>query len=174
MVWIGVVIVAGFVLIFWYSDILNLIMRLMEALGLSSRTLNYLIGGNISYDSGRGEIYDNLIKAINQSPLLGLGAFGGEVAVGLSHSTYLDIFANFGYVFGSVFIVIIFCQIYKILSREKESSLGKIFLIFSTMVIVRGFFGGGFWSEKELWILFGIMINYKKYSVEMNKIQQKL
>ena len=163
MVWIGVVIVAGFALIFWYSDILNLIMRLMEALGLSSRTLNFLIDGSITYDSGRGEIYDNLIKEINKSPLLGLGAFGGHSAVGLPHSTYLDIFANFGYVFGSAFIVIIFCQIYKILRREKGSSLGKIFLMFATIVVVRGFFGGSLWTEKELWMLFGIMINYNKY-----------
>lgn len=162
IVWLGIVILTGIVLIIWYSDILSLIVEIMDSLGLSSRTLNFLIEGSITYDSGRGEIYEALIYSINRSPILGLGAFGGHSTVGLPHSTYLDIFANFGYVFGAAFILVIFYQIFKILRAEKNTSLGTIFLMFSTIVVVRGFFGGSFWTEKELWILFGIMINYKK------------
>lgn len=162
LVWIFVVVVGAIVFLVGYSFFLGLIQNLLDSLGMSSRTLSMMIQGNIAYDSGRSEFHQDLIEAINESPILGLGAFGGEVAVGLAHNLYLDIMANFGYIFGSIFIIAVLYNTFKVIHREKNTSLSTLTLMFAIIVFARGFFNGEFWAEKELWIILGVIINYDK------------
>lgn len=138
--------------------IVYLVVDFLDGFGIQSRTLRMLSSGTIDYDSGRSDFFEKVINALNDSPVLGLGAFGGSVEVGLTHNLYLDILANFGYFAGSSLILFIFYSLFKILFTEKNYSLTVVF--FSLIMFPRGFFGYDFWSSKELWILFGLIVSY--------------
>ena len=143
----------------------KLIMYVIEVLGkhnVNSRTLNLIIGSKAFYDSGRNEIYSKLLYELNKSPFLGLGAFGGEATVGLTHSLYLDIFANLGYFFGTCFILYISAKGFKILKLERKTTYAIFLLILIIMVFPRGFFSESLWGCKELWMIIGMYLAYPK------------
>ena len=133
----------------------------MANIGLTSRTLEMLAKGDIANDTGRIEIYEKLLEKLNCHPLTGLGAFGGESVVGLSHSLYLDIFANFGYIVGSVLIIALFVGIVVICIRDRKTSRAVLLLIFLIILLTRGLFDESFWGAKELWIIMALIIGKK-------------
>ena len=130
----------------------------LERFGIQSRTLMKVSIGSATYDSGRSRYFAKVFDALNESPVLGLGAFGGSVQVGLTHNLYLDIWANFGYFAGSALMIFLFYSLIKIYRLEPSYSL--VILFFSMIVFPRGFTGFDFWGSKELWILFGLMVSY--------------
>ena len=148
------------VLLFLNFDIIiNIISNLMERIGLPSRTLSYLSSGQIVSDSGRGEIYVRLLSRINKSPFFGIGAFGGEYTVYLSHNLYYDFFANFGYVFGSIFIItLLFSSIVYMVSVKGTTTFSLLGMMF-VLVFGGGFFSESFFGTKELWILMGLLLS---------------
>ena len=151
----------GFVTLFLfiqYSMITSSFISFLDKFNVQSRTLKLLSTGSMNYDSGRSIFFDKVFESLNDSPILGLGAFGGSVQVGLTHNLYLDIWANFGYFVGTALIIFMFYSLVKIWKNNPAYSLVIIF--FSIMIFPRGFWGFDFWASKELWILFGLMVSY--------------
>lgn len=140
------------------NTITSLFVDLLGSCGIESRTLRMLSTGMITYDSGRSVYFEKIFDALNNSPLLGLGAFGGSVQVGLTHNLYIDIWANFGYFAGTALMLFILFNLIKIFRVNQNYSLTILF--FSVIVFPRGFTGFDFWATKELWILFGLMVSY--------------
>lgn len=145
-----------------YEYFINQIYIIFTSIGIESRTIRLLISENVFYDSGRSEIVKILIEKINEHSILGLGAFGGEATVGLSHHLYYDIFANFGYIFGSSLLLIILINIINIIVHDHNNSICNLMIMMCIIVFPRGFVVQDFWTTKELWILFGIFISYNK------------
>lgn len=141
-----------------YESIVMELISFLEKFGIKSRTLSMIIYGNITSDSGRSLYFDQVFEALNNSPVLGLGAFGGNAIVGLTHSLYLDIWANFGYFAGSFLMCFIFYNLVKI--AKDEPNFRMIILFYSIMVFPRGFSAYQFWGAKEIWILLGLIVSY--------------
>lgn len=151
----------GLVFAYLFSDnIINTVIDIFDHFGISSRTLILLKAGQIaSHDSGRSWYHETLIKAINQSPILGIGAFGGEKTVSMSHSFYLDVFANFGYLFGALLLLIVGYSIIKLIIRHPNSAEAKMVLIYSFILFPRGFFDDNVWGVEHLWVIIGVLIS---------------
>lgn len=149
------------VLSFIFRDtLINIIISILGNFGISSRTLILLKAGELaSYDSGRNWYHDTLIEAINQSPVLGIGAFGGEKTVSMSHSFYLDVFANFGYLFGALLLLIIGYSIIKLIIRHPNSVEARMVLIYSFILFPRGFFDDNVWAVERIWVIIGVLIS---------------
>ena len=103
---VGLVIAVYFYM--YYQEIIEFCYYLLKSLGFDSRTLRIMVAGELLDDSGRQNYHNGIILALRKSPFIGLGAFAGEATVGLAHSLYFDIFANFGYLLGSFLIIFIF------------------------------------------------------------------
>lgn len=153
-----ILIVSGVLCVFYIDTILQVLIAGLNKLGLSSRTLTYANNRHLTYDSGRQVYFDIVYDALREHPILGLGAFGGEALVGLTHSLYVDIFANFGYLFGSVFIILVLYESIHnaFLYRNTDKEL-IIMLLFITC-FPRGFFNDSYWTARELWMLLGIFL----------------
>lgn len=130
----------------------------LDKFNVQSRTLRMLSTGVMNNDSGRSIYFSKVFEALNESPVLGLGAFGGSVQVGLTHNLYLDIWANFGYFAGTFLIIFLFYNLFKIYRASPNYSF--IILFFSLIIFPRGFIGFDFWASKELWILFGLIVSF--------------
>ncbi len=154
------------------EPILRLLGSIFDALGITSRTLVMILNGKISYASGRGDYHEALLNAINSHPLTGLGAFGGEKTVGLAHSLYIDIFANFGYLLGALFIIVLVARIISYISRNKKSPRATVIIMFSMLIFPRGFFDETFWAAWYMWIIMGLLVS-AQYEKTGESIQEK-
>lgn len=134
------------------------VLNYLSAKGIQSRTISMLLDGTITSDSGRGEIYAELLNCINKSPFWGLGAYAGEKYVGYSHNIYLDFFANFGYFLGSAFLVVIIVTAIRRCLKMKGSAESQLILFMFVQVFPGGFIGFELWGCKELWILMGVLL----------------
>lgn len=158
-------------IVFFYKSILAAVISVLARFGITSRTLLFLENDLITYDSGRNEFHEGVIGALSRSPILGLGAFGGEKTVGLTHSLYLDILANFGYIFGVLFILLLLWRIIAVIRSAPKSSCSDLILMMAIISFPRGGFNGSFWSEWELWFIMGLLI--AKGSVLAGKAQNR-
>lgn len=156
-----------------YEAIVNFLIKWLQKYGVESRTLQLISANKVFYDSGRSTYYITLRNALAKSPILGLGAFGGETLVGLTHSLYLDIFANFGYIFGGIYIIYIILKGSIIFKKEHSTAYGIMLLVFFIMVFPRGFFAGSLWTSRELWMIMGMYIGYNKV-IEKRKEEKSL
>ncbi|WP_165247913.1 O-antigen ligase family protein [Adlercreutzia sp. ZJ141] len=155
---ISLVVLTAFVFAtLFYTELLSTIIEFLESRGISSRTLVLMLSDQAFYDSGRSDYYSVVVDRLNECPLTGLGAFSGEVLVGLTHSLYLDIFVTFGYFIGGLLIA--WSVISAVKLSSENSSRGELALLISITVFPRGFFSGSFFTSKELWMLFGMKIS---------------
>lgn len=143
----------------FHAEVIAFVSKILVKYNIRSRTLVMFLSGMGTYDSGRQEYHSKLIEAINKSPIWGLGAFGGEKTVGLAHSFYLDVFANFGYVFGGILLMIVFAKICKVFRCKcNESSTKRLLLLQLIVLIPRGFFDENIWGNKEIWIILALLV----------------
>lgn len=148
----------GLVFVVFYRDILQLLIQIFQYFGVSSRTLLYAMNSTMLYDSGRQAYYDVIYDALSNSPILGLGAFGGEALVGLTHSLYVDIFANFGYLFGAIYIVVMVTKSIRYTDKYRNTNVEEFIMLLFITCFPRGFFNDSFWTARELWMLMGIFM----------------
>ena len=142
---------------FCFDNIIVLATIFLEGFGIRSRTLILFTNGMGTYDSGRTVFHQGVLNKLSEKPLTGLGAFGGEATVGLTHSLYLDTLANFGYVIGIPLLVLLIGYSIKLFMKNKNGARGYILIVFMVEVFPTGFFNGGFWESKELWMIIGII-----------------
>ena len=105
-----------------------------DTIGISSRTLELLLDGNIFSDSSRGEIQQRIIEGFT---LFGRGLYGDRV-VGenhYSHNLIIELISQWGFLLGTMIVValgVLFIRGF----RTKNNSLRLIILVFfSTSVI---------------------------------------
>ena len=154
----SIIVLFAFLFFVFYKEILQELVMLFQHFGLSSRTLIYATNNTMLYDSGRQAYYDVIYEALAKSPILGLGAFGGEALVGLTHSLYIDIFANFGYFFGVLYIIYMVFGSIRCAFRYRGTNVEELIMLLFITCFPRGFFNDSFWTARELWMLMGILM----------------
>lgn len=148
--------VALIVCVLFYNQILAFFIQMLDGMNVSSRTLRMLLSGNLTNDSNRGQYHMQLLSRLYEHPIIGLGAFGGEAAVGLAHSWYLDVLANFGFIGGALFIGYIIFKDIHIIIKNNKTAVAELLLILSIFLFPRGFFDDNFWGSKEMWMILAL------------------
>lgn len=131
---------------------LDQILSFMNSREIDSRTLTLLLSGNISSDSGRGEIHDQLVEEIIKRPLLGYGSFGGIYSsyIHQPHGLIYDMLASFG-ILGTC--LLIFLVVYRTIKLVRGGKLDfDLVLVSACTVLPIAFIQMGFWSATRLWI----------------------
>ena len=159
-IFIGTLLVFGVVIILNLSTVVTNVINVLEIMNISPRTLYLIQMGRGTYDSGRDEIHETIIQNLNESPILGLGAFGAEAKVSQAHGLFIDLLANFGYLFGTIIILLLLYNISKGIFKYRGTDGSELLLILSIMCIPKGLFAGGFWIDKELWMIVGLLFSH--------------
>ena len=124
----------GVIVIVLWEQMLLTLKSFVDSLGISSRTIDLLLSGEISSTSGRGEIQQKIIEGFT---LFGRGLYGDRV-VGenhYSHNLIIELISQWGFLLGTMIVValgVLFIRGF----RTKNNSLRLIILVFfSTSVI---------------------------------------
>lgn len=156
------------ILLFNFETIIVFLINIVNRLGLNSRTLNQLLSGTIFGTSGRDEIHDFLLSMIYQKPIFGYGAFGGVIALNsmntTPHSLFLDIFANFGLIFGSAFLI--FGIVYSFLIFKNANQNEKNFaMILVAMFVPIMFIQFSIWTAYKMWFFISFLFIIEKKGI---------
>ncbi len=154
-----------------YKEIITGTDIFLEQLNIKSRTIRLLLSDRLIHDSGRAQIHQQLMEKLYEKPLLGYGAFGGVIALDgeLAHSLPLDIWANFGFIIGSLLIIFSVYMTIQSYRYNKESSFSELIAIYACMVWPKALVGGSFWSLEPYWMLISLFILGSGMKVKIDK-----
>lgn len=117
----------------FYIPLLMLLAELFDSLGISSRFITKMLNGSLLENNGRIEIWTAAWEMIKKNPF-GYGAMGSQPVIskyiyaGYPHSVFLEIFIDFGVFLGSLILVFLLWNAYKMLFYRKNRAWLPVFL----------------------------------------------
>lgn len=146
------------------EKILQGIVSCLQSLGIESRTLEMLVAGEITNNSGRDVIWNSVIGAIRKGGIFGYGIFGDRPIVtplhyvGYSHNIFLELLVSFG-IIGAVLIIKICIDSYRMIFLCKDTKWRGLFIIFFS-ISFQLITSMSFWYVMEFWAAAAIAHKY--------------
>lgn len=127
IIWIVVLVVLSTIVMLLWQQLLTLLLNFTEWIGIKSRSIEMLMNGEFTSDSGRGQIQAEIASKFS---LFGSGIFGDRVAGKghYAHNLLIELISQWGLIFGIVFIVVLAILFYHGI-RTKNYNLRLIILI---------------------------------------------
>lgn len=151
--------VVGFVVSPWYDAAVLWMYQKAQQFGLSVRIFDKLLTRAVSSSSGRDRIGETLFSFIKENPFFGYGLCSDRVlSGGYAHNVALELWTEFGVIFGTVIIiavVVVLLRGYKATKEEGEKGL-MLALIFSSFFKL--FLSGSYLDERLLMLLLGLCV----------------
>lgn len=142
-------------------DIVYFLAKTFTGLSLSTRILDKIISGDLGNDSQRGALRDILYSALDRGDYFwGMGLFGtSRFGINYPHFLPLDFFCTFGYLLGTIFLLLLVLLIGFALwtSRNTKSQIFIIFLISTS--IIKLLFSSTFVNEPYFYMLIGACVS---------------
>lgn len=151
--------------------LLNLadIVEWLAGLGITSRTINMALEGNISSSSGRDVIAETSLRLLSNNPLIGLGLWGDRLYAAYAHNIFLEIYVDFGYLLGSFIIVALLIFISYIFVKSTRCNK-RILFKYLCVIMVPLQLSHSYLLHIEFAILMGIsVLLYKELKNNNNK-----
>ena len=131
---------------------------LLQYLNINSRTLNLLLAGNASSDSGRGKLFEYSISGIINNPIIGTGMAGDREVLGAyTHNLFTELLLQYGLIVGSFFIFII---IYYLLKSFLYKNKNELYYVFFATFFSNGFmklmFSSSYLMEPMFFVMLGL------------------
>lgn len=144
----------------------------LENFGVSSRFLESLINFSLSNfeetSNGRWLIWTTVVDMIQNGPFYGYGVFGERNIIynigmkwGYSHNVFLELLVSFGWLIGSIIIVISLISIIRFLVKTKEKEEKLLFVIIMTMAFEL-LLSNTLWLHFAPWALIALYVNHFK------------
>lgn len=143
---------------------LSLFSTWLGDLGISSRTLNlYSEGDLISYDAGRGEIYESFSFDSIEHPLIGIGLYGDRYYTGggYCHNVLLEICIDFGFLLGPIIILFLLFKMIRLFFSIPKG-LKRVLLMYLAVGFLPLMVSGSYLQSSSLSILIGMCCLIKK------------
>ena len=176
------VIGVSFLAMIGMDNITKMLGEFLSSIGFgNSRTVQNLINGSISDDSGRAEIWNIALEMIRKDGILGLGygAYGDRyvirpryIWVGYCHNVFLEFLIDYGIIIGGVLIFIGLYASFKMIFRIKQNLWRDTFLIFF-IASCKLLLSGSYWYCGTFWGAIAVGISYKLYKKRYLQISNK-
>ena len=171
-IWMVLITILFVFFLIWLSTsstliyLLALLGNVLSSLGLSSRATDFGVSGEfISNTTGRTEITEMLLSKMNDLPPFGFGVLGeNRFDILYAHNLYIQIFFDYGYLFGSLILLFVVTISIKALWKTNHKLMQHWVLIWVVYVFVVGFFGGGV-LRYEFFMLIGICLRVLRMKV---------
>ena len=164
--WIwGTAAVLTILFLLWGKQILQLLFSLLQRMGISSRSIEMFISGEIGSDNGRGVIWDAVMKAIREGGAFGYGTFGDRPFVyplhyvAYSHNIFLELTASYG-ILGLLFGIYLTVDAVKMIFFCRERAWNDLYIILFVLSS-QLFLSMSFWYVWEFWALMAVSLSYK-------------
>ena len=157
---------------------LPLLNHWLLSIGISSRSLDMLLNGDITSDSGRGFIRRYFINELLEHPFLGIGLFGDRLLEGVvyCHNIILEIFLDFGIPLGGLFVFVGLIKLLFLYFKSDVVNRNKIIGYFCALVLPF-MTSGSYLISSEFAIFVGLCYlinkNQKETTIENDSIAKR-
>ncbi len=136
-----------------YSTLLYDIGTFLSNLGITSRSINALLNGEISNDNGRSGLQEKALSLIAEGGPFGTGFCSSRYhyAGAYPHNIFLEILIDMGYVGGSIFILLLAIGVIRFFVTVKDYHWRVLFIIFFSCAAGRLMVSSSFWMEPFFW-----------------------
>lgn len=166
------------VLVIISGSFLSFFLKLSDNMAVSSRTMDLLLSGDITEDTGRLGIFSIIWNSILTKPFVGYGIFGDRVILDgiYCHNFLLEILCNFGILFGATFILLLLFVIIKSFTSS-DSANKKLLLMLLCYTFVPLMVSLSYLEFPQFGIFVGFLLSlsrnnsdnlFKKISLEQN------
>lgn len=109
----------------------------LDSIGISSRSLNMLLYGDVTFDSGRREIRRYFLNKLMEHPVLGIGLFGDRLLEGVAycHNILLEVILDFGIPLGGLLIFFGLIRLISLYFKSDADNRNKIIGYFCALVL---------------------------------------
>ncbi|MDO5026708.1 MAG: O-antigen ligase family protein [Tissierellia bacterium] len=158
------ILVLALVIILTRKNTIHSIQIFLDNLGISSRTIDKILEGDIADGSGRGTIWTAAINHIKSNPL-GSGAMGAREVlhrihnVGHPHNFFLEIFIDYGIVLGSIFILAMLAGSGRVLFFQKNEKWKWVYLLFLAQAFTL-LISYTYWHSTGIWGALGAYVSW--------------
>lgn len=163
--------VIAVVLLNW-QNVLNVIRGIKYRYGISSRTIDQLLNGTITSDTGRSNYYKATIDVIVKYPVTGLGiagerphlletvtsALGKSISSVYPHNFVLEFLAQYGIFLGSTFVILVIVFLISGI-WSKNIYMSKIILIIGVTEIVHLMLSSTYTISPLFFFFLGLSVN---------------
>ena len=156
--------VAG-VIVYKSPKIVWALYKLFSAVGLRSRTLYYIAGGDIlATDRSRQRtIWPSMvIKMKEMSIFKGYGAYGDRYYLSdefvYAHNIFLEVILSFGFIIGGALLIWIIYQFARVILKNRDI-YGLITIAWGSFSLGRLMFSSTIWEEMSFWIFIAMLVN---------------
>ena len=150
------------------ETMLNWLLKVATARGISSRTIQTLLSGSFSNDNGRNLIWLTVLEAIRNGGILGYGVLGDRPFVfpihyvGYSHNIFLELICSFG-IIGVVACIYIVADAVRMIFFCKDTEWRELYIILFS-VSCQLILSMSFWYVWEFWAAAAVAYMYRKSS----------
>lgn len=137
-----------------FDKIIIFMVEVLNKYGINSRTLEYMLNGNMMSASNRDIIAYGLINKIEKNPILGIG-FLGDLT---SHNIIIETILFYGVIAGLLLLLFLIMIIIKSLLYKKDNTLASIILVFFSYAIPDALLNLTIWGKDMFWIYMGLVI----------------
>lgn len=141
------------------NELLAFLTEIIDYLSIDSRTLGFIIEGNILEDSIRMTIYQELLSKIN---LIGYGLMGDRMllnGVYYAHNLFLEWLIDFGILGGTLLIIVFILILIKGLKNSNSIEQLYILMLLPNGVFELMFTGSYLNQTPALYVLVGFCVN---------------
>ncbi len=147
--------------------------------GINLRILQQFLEGDLRNTSGRDVLYEIIINNIEKHPISGCGLMGDRIAtmkfVGsiggtYAHNLFLEMWCQFGIIFGSLLILAVIVTAFKAFFLEKDKYAGYFIAVLISAGLIKLMISGSYLFEPYLFLLMGVSSKslYHSFSKKKN------
>lgn len=149
----------------------TVILSYLDSVGISSRTIQMLLNGDIMSDSGRDDIRVNIFRGIQENPLLGNGMFGDRaLSNGYAHNFFIEVICHFGFIFGGILLIRLLYDMLYVMLRlrgyHKDFFVAMMCILFIPLMT-----SGSYLQEPNFFVFIGFLVLMKRQIRRERKLQ---
>lgn len=160
-------------LLFFFNYILLFFGEVFRFFGIESRTITLLFTQREEsvHMSGRDIIYEQILAVWEKDPLAIRGINAEyNVTGGYAHNIFLELLFQFGYIVGSIIIVIILWRAFVSFKLYDKSTSSGFVLLFMLRSLCQLLVSGSLWSIPVFWFWLSLLKNHEiNYDEELNE-----
>ena len=157
-------IIAGITMVALFEEVLLLINDYLLRFGIKSRSISLFLRPDVHL-SGRDKLYEIVIEALLENPLVGLGLLGDRVLINTYvHNFFIEIFSHFGIVIGFLLLIsLLFILLKNIVTRNKIKY--DMLAIWTGLGLMPLMVSSSYLINLNFWVLLGLLMSARKLSV---------
>lgn len=173
---VGVGTTATWLLTQSYSAILSAVQPVLERSGLSTRVVVVLLDGTVFEDRARSQLQGHTLDIIDQHPLTGVGMSNERPILAqlmgrpvetesfgwYPHNIVLELWAQFGVIFGTVLLVLLLHAILRVLIGSDDQDHRELVLVFVGLGLFPLLFSASYLSWPPFFGLVGLCLQRRR------------